>query len=41
MDRTIKRKPRGSQIKKKISRNGILVINKMKNGQYSLVFEGT
>ena len=41
MDGTIKRKPKGSQIKERISRNGMPVINKMKNGQYILVFEGT
>jgi len=41
MDGTIKRRPKGSKIKKRISRNGMPVINKMKNGQYVLVFEGT
>ena len=41
MDGTIKRKPKGSEIKERISRNGMPVINKMKNGQYILVFEGT
>ena len=41
MDGTIKRKPKGSEIIKRISRNGMPVINKMKNGQYVLVFEGT
>ena len=41
IDGTIKRKPKGSKIKKRISRNGMPVINKMKNGQYILVFEGT
>lgn len=41
MDGTIKRKPRGSEIKERISRNGMPVLNKMKNGQYVLVFEGS
>jgi len=41
MDGTIKRKPTGSEIKNRISRNGMPVINKMKNGKYVLVFEGT
>ena len=41
MDGTIKRRPKGSEIEKRISRNGMPVINKMKNGQYVLVFEGT
>ena len=41
MDGTIKRKPKGSEIKERISRNGMPVINKIKNGKYILVFEGT
>ena len=41
MDGTIKRKPKGSEIEKRISRNGMPVINKMKNGRYVLVFEGS
>lgn len=41
MDGTIKRKPTGSEIKERISREGMPVINRMKNGKYVLVFEGT
>jgi len=41
MDGTIKRKPTGSEIRKRISRDGMPVINRMKNGKYILVFEGT
>ena len=41
MDGTKERKPTGSEIKKRISRDGMPVINKMKNGKYVLVFEGT
>ena len=41
MDGTIKRKPTGSEILKRISREGMPVINRMKNGKYILVFEGT
>ena len=41
MDGTIKRKPTGSEIKKRISRDGMPGINKMKDGTYVLVFEGT
>jgi len=41
MDGTIKSKPKGSEIKKRISRNGMPVVNRMKNGKYVLVFEGT
>ena len=41
MDGTMKRKPIGSEIKKRISRDGMPSINKMKNGKFVLVFEGT
>ena len=41
MDGTIKRKPTGAKIQKRISRDGMPVINRMKNGKYVLVFEGT
>jgi hypothetical protein len=41
MDGTIKRKPTGSEIQKRISRDGMPVINRMKNGKYVLAFEGT
>ena len=41
MDGTKKRKPKGSKIKKRISRDGMPTINKMKNGMFVLVFEGT
>lgn len=41
LDGTIKRKPTGSEIKKRISRDGMPGINKMKDGTYVLVFEGT
>ena len=41
MDGTTKRKPTGSEIKKRISRDGMPTINKMKNGKFLLVFEGT
>ena len=41
MDGTKKRKPTGSKIKKRISRDGMPTINKMKNGKFVLVFEGT
>ena len=41
MDGTTKRKPTGSEIKKRISRDGMPTINKMKNGKFVLVFEGT
>jgi hypothetical protein len=41
IDGTIKRKPTGSEIQKRISRDGMPVINRMKNGKYVLVFEGT
>lgn len=41
MDGTTKRKPTGSEIKKRISRDGMPTLNKMKNGKFVLVFEGT
>ena len=41
MDGTIKRKPTGTKIQKRISRDGMPVINRMKNGKYALVFEGS
>jgi len=41
MDGTIKRKPTGSEIKKRISRDGMPTINKMKNGKFVIVYEGT
>lgn len=41
MDGTTKRKPTGSEIKKRISRDGMPTINRMKNGKFVLVFEGT
>ena len=41
MDGTKKRKPTGSEIKERISRDGMPTINKMKNGKFILVFEGT
>ena len=41
MEGTKKRKPTGSEIKKRISRDGMPTINKMKNGKFVLVFEGT
>ena len=41
MDGTMKRKPTGSEIKKRILRDGMPTINKMKKGKFLLVFEGT
>ena len=41
MDGTKKRKPTGSEIKERISRDGMPTINKMKNGKLVIVFEGT
>jgi hypothetical protein len=41
MDGTKKRKPTGSEIKERISRDGMPTINKMKNGKFVMVFEGT
>ena len=41
MDGTKKRKPTGSEIKERVSRDGMPTINKMKNGKFVLVFEGT
>ena len=41
IDGTLKKKPTGSEIKERISREGMPVINKMKDGTYILVFEGT
>jgi len=41
MDGTIKRKPTGSEIQERISRDGMPTLNKMKNGKFVLVFEGT
>ena len=41
MDGTIKSEPTGSELKKRISRDGMPVINRMKNCKYVLVFEGT
>ena len=41
MDGTIKKKPIGTLLKRRISRDGMPVINKMMDGTYILVFEGT
>ena len=41
MDGTIKKKPTGTLLKGRISRDGMPVINKMMDGTYILVFEGT
>ena len=41
MDGTKKRKPTGSEIKKRISRDGMPTLNRMKNGKFVIVFEGT
>ena len=41
MDGTKKKSPTGSSLKKRISRDGMPVVCKLKNGTYILVFEGT
>ena len=41
LDGTIKRKPTGSEIKKRIPRDGKSGINKMKDENYIFVFKGT
>ena len=41
IDGTIKKSPTGSGLKKRISRDGMPVVNTMKDGTYVLVFEGT
>ena len=41
MDGTIKKSPTGSGLIKRISRDGMPVVNKMKDGTYIMVFEGT
>ena len=41
LDGTTKKSPTGSGLIKRISRDGMPVVNRMKNGIYVLVFEGT
>ena len=41
MDGSIKKSPTGNGLIKRISRDGMPVTTKIKNGTYVLIFEGT